>query len=190
MKNTVTILLVVLALVAAYLILANPSKSIQADDNKINDTINKTDNSDGSVEPDVFAEGLLASSDVFIIQDLRDVNSDVIRKNIQQCGIDFAGSTGLVGKNITIFALEGSECTTLDGVVDLNSCLNKINAATNPIINIKQGNQSKFYKTKLEVGISEGYAPNSCNINIKLPEPTPQPEPVPTSQPNNQTNSS
>lgn len=182
-----TILLVVLALVAAYLILSNPSKPLSVD-NGINDAGNNvsassnTSNDDGAVEPNVFADQLLAASEVFIIQDLRDVNSDIIRKNIQQCGIDFAGSMGLAGKNITIFALEGNECTTLDGIVELNDCLDKINAATNPLINIKQGNQSTFYKTKLEVGISEEYLPNSCNINIRLPEPQPLPD--------NQTNSS
>ncbi len=172
MKNFLTVFLVALALVAAYMVLSNPSKPVN---HVPPGAINVSSNTSASepVNPDVFAAQLLSAKDVFIVQDLRDTSNDAVRRSIQQCGVDFAGSRGLVGKNLTIFAFEKNECTSIDGIVDLNICLEKLKTAE-ITIHIKEGNQSTFYKNKLVVGVINDYSPKSCNINFVPTQPEPQ----------------
>lgn len=160
-KTIATFLLVVIALFTIYFLLG-PKASPD-----IPPVIN--DSFDGiPVSPETFADELANSSHLYIVQDLRAASTPDIRKNIQQCGIDFAASRGLVGKNITIYALEANECTTLQGIVAAGTCIESIR--DNMAIYIKAGNSSAFYDKRLIVGIGPTYPTQSCNIDFRVPE--------------------
>ncbi len=177
MKNMITIVLVILAFLVAYIVFTNSSSkdknivaNITTNSTNANNTANTTEAGNASenfpVDPEIFADQLSISDNVFIVQDLRGVSNGTSRKNIQQCGIDFAGSNGLAGKNVTILAFENNECTSLDGITDIDSCLEKMKSA-NVTIQIKEGTQYSFYKNKLIVGIDSSYKVGSCSISVK-----------------------
>lgn len=115
------------------------------------------------VDPSVFAENVQNSDSLFIIQDLRDASS-VSRINIMQCGVDFASSQRIAGKNIVIFAFEGKECISLDGITTIDDCSKQLNA---PFIHIKTGNLDNtiFYKDRLLVNVDDNYQKGECSIN-------------------------
>lgn len=179
MKNILTLLLVIIAIIAAYFILSLPPKPLVSPPQgsyKNNVTISSINDSiiadnESIADPQIFSDHLMAAQNVFIIQDLRNVTNDTIRKNIQQCGIDFAGSSGLVDKNLSIFAFEGDKCTSLDGIVDINICLDKLKFA-NITIQIKQADKTLIYKNKLLVGIGKNYPSKSCSISVQQTETT------------------
>ena len=81
--------------------------------------------------PQAFIANLENAEKVYIVQDLRGAE-DKVRTNIQQCGIDFAGSGGLVTKEQFTFAFEGSKCISItnpDG--DVQTCMDEIKKAKN-----------------------------------------------------------
>jgi len=198
MKNFLTIILVIIALVAAYAILTASSKSTDQhpQNNEINQTSNYTQNtseiefgSNLSIDSDVFLVRLEEAQNIAIVQDLRNVNDSDIKRNILQCGTDFAGSSEfgylmqVLKRNVTIYALEDSKCTTLDGIFDLKTCLNQIKNS-NISIHVKSGKQYAFYENKFVVGIEKEYTAGTCGIRR-----TSQPRTV-RNQTSNQTNSS
>lgn len=118
-----------------------------------------------TVDPQKFLAVLQNSSKLYIIQDLRGAD-DAVRRNIMQCGVDLAGSQGVaaLNKTITIYALEDSKCTTLEGVKTLTECSNTGDGVT---FYVSKGNQSSFYEKKLSIGIGADYTAKSCNINLR-----------------------
>ena len=119
---------------------------------------------DETVDPAVFARAVSSSDKLFIIQDLRGSSNNDIRRNILQCGVDFASSIKLVGKNLTIFAFENNTCTSIDGFRSVKECENDVGSS--PYIFIKEGQEGNnlFYKNKLVVNIGKNYTINSCSV--------------------------
>lgn len=150
-KSVITIILVIGAIGFAYLFffspLTPPSTLSYEEGDKTNSTL--------------FASNLQLSSSLFIVTDLRGSTQNQ-RSNIMQCGIDFAGSAGVAGKNITVYSIEGSECISSEGKYTVNQCIEKSKSGIS--IFIKSGLNSVFYKNKIVVGISEKYSPKECNI--------------------------
>ncbi|SRR3989339_1561060 len=104
------------------------------------------------------------ATEVYIVEDLRNVTNDQTRHNIQQCGIDFAGSTGLVGKNLTIYALDSMNCVSSKGTSSISDCISTINKGKS--IYITSGSQTEFYSNLMLVGIDENYLSGFCGFNI------------------------
>lgn len=155
-KTIATVLLIVIAILFAYFIFSNKKLEIKTGD---------------QVAPEVFIQELSDAEKVYILQDLRGADATV-RKNIQQCGIDFAGSTGLVGKNLTIIALDDKECTTLEGIKSVKFCIDEVENAK-AVFHIKKSNKTVFYNHIAVVGIDANYTARACDINIKQPESVP-----------------
>lgn len=163
MKTIVTILLVIIAVIAAYVIFNRPPVVTSPSDNVTFSTFNKT-----PVSPDVFVEELSNANELYIIQDLRTTNDAQIRQNIQQCGIDFASSRGLIDKNLTILAFEGTSCISLNKTESVPTCLENMNKRTT--IYIQAGKTYTFYDNLLVVGINGTYNYASCNIDFRQEE--------------------
>ena len=70
-----------------------------------------------NVTLDEFASSMLASSKIYVVEDIRGLEAyPISRKNIMQCGVDYAGSPGLVGKEFTVYVYDdGDLCGTLEG---------------------------------------------------------------------------
>lgn len=154
-KTIGVILLVVLALAISYYFLGTAKKPETLAYDK------------GSPVPtSVFAANLQNAENIVIVMDIRNNPSEMKRGNIMQCGTDFAGSQGLVGKNITAYALEGEECLSIDGNMNINDCIK--NALSGTAIFIMPGNGSTlFYEKKMIVGMGENYTFRECGIAVK-----------------------
>lgn len=129
-----------------------------------------------SVPTKEFAINLLHSQEVYLVEDLRDLSGYPLSKNnIMQCAVDYAGSRGLAGKTIKIFAFDTDEiCQTPDGQKSTSDCYALIKEATNnpniTIIWVEKGDTSKFYSRALLVQVNESYSERLCNIDYTKPK--------------------
>ncbi len=111
----------------------------------------------------VFLSKLQSSGQVYLVMDLRNA-SELQRGYIMQCGTDFAGSTGLVGKDIVSYALEDASCTSIDGQMKLNDCINKAMGGVG--IYIRSSGATAFFSDKFIIGIGGNYTAGTCRVNI------------------------
>lgn len=118
---------------------------------------------DKPADAEIFLMSLNATQQVFIIMDLRGALNETVRNNIMQCGADFAGSEGLVGKNITAFALEGEKCTTMQGTVGIDNCIKQSKAGVSIIVTGTKA--TTYYKNKAEILVGPVYSAGECRIN-------------------------
>lgn len=129
-----------------------------------------------------FASNLLASSKFYIVEDLRGLERYPLSKqNIMQCGVDYAGSPGLVGKEFTVYAFDdGDLCGTMEGVTTISECYEELLAASNDlnttIIWIEKGNESEVYSRGLIVRLSDTYVQGTCKTTLIIPLPEEEPE--------------
>ena len=118
------------------------------------------------VNGETFATILADSSNVYIVMDVRGVDEQVRRKNILQCGVDFAGSPGLVGKNLTIFSLDDDQgCIGMDRNHPFEYCFSQMENGI--ALYVEEGNVTKFYTNALKVGMGESYEVGACSVNVK-----------------------
>lgn len=112
---------------------------------------------------ELFLNNLLNSEKVYIIMDVRNVSNQTIKGGILQCGVDFAGSPGLSGKNITSFAFEDDVCwaknqTTIEECLEISQ--------DGSILYVASGVTNEYFENKLVVSINGPYEANSCNIEF------------------------
>jgi len=104
---------------------------------------------------------------LYLVMDVRDASSQQAKTNILQCGVDFASSTGLLGKNLTIYSLDTEQgCVALEGSLPIEYCMKNIND-NGMTIYIKEGNESRFYTNAMVVGVGQNYTSGGCSINIR-----------------------
>lgn len=108
-------------------------------------------------------ENTLSSADrVTIIMDLRGAPS-AARDKILQCGVDLAGSQGLVGKNLTILAFDGDKCIGSPINGSICDCYSKTQGST--VLQAQYGaEQPEFYNNTLVIGINENSS-TGCDIS-------------------------
>jgi len=109
----------------------------------------------------VFLAKLQSSGQVYLIMDLRNA-SELQRGYIMQCGTDFAGSTGLVGKDIISYALEDGACTSIDGQMKLNDCINKAMGGVG--LYIRSAGTTAFFTDKFIIGVGNNYTAGTCRV--------------------------
>ena len=115
------------------------------------------------VDPKVFMSKLQLSRTIYLISDIRQTD-DPYRHNVQQCMVDFAGSSGLAGKDINIFSYDGDKCFSSSGTRDISACEGE--ARNGPTIYLVKGNGStQFYQTRMVVSIGQEYVPYTCKVN-------------------------
>jgi len=158
MKMAAVILLGLVAIILAYYIFGLSGQVMPGTESLRYDT-GELSNSSG------FVSDVQAAKKIYIVMDLRNVASDKQKNNIMQCGTDFAGSQGLVGKELSVLAIESNTCTLLNGTSDINGCIKE--AMTGVGFFINSGNSTTFFKNKIIIGIGEVYQPKSCGVNVK-----------------------
>jgi len=113
-----------------------------------------------------FSEILLKAQSAYIIMDVRDVADSTVRRNILQCGADFAGSEGLVGKNLTFYSLDnGEKCFGARGNYTAGECL--CQAKGGVTIYVQEGSAPAYYTNAMVVGIGSNYSAGGCSIRIR-----------------------
>ena len=150
-KEVITIVIVVLAIVAAYFIIFSPLAARYYPEGF-------------PVDRSEFLPALSEASKVYIVMDIRHA-APAVQRNILQCGVDFAGSEGLVEKEIITHAIDNDRCVTLNNASRyIEDCLNEIRDEI--VLYIQQGDQTVFYPHAALVGIGEDYRLYDCRINI------------------------
>ncbi|MCP4647549.1 MAG: hypothetical protein GY852_07420 [bacterium] len=124
-----------------------------------------------------FASNLLTSSKLYIVEDLRSLELYPLSKqNIMQCGTDYAGSPGLVGKEFNVYAFDdGDLCYTLNGSTSISECYEELlTASEDPdtaIIWIEKGFESEVYLRGMVVRLSDSYVQGTCKTSVLVPIP-------------------
>ena len=117
-----------------------------------------------------FAAAFASAQKVNIFMDVQGLEADdVLRKNVIQCGVDFSGSSGMGGKNVSYFSVDSASCVSYAGnsssKTGLNDCYAKVSSGLT--IYVASGNSTKFYDNAMLVGIGKNYTLGSCGINRK-----------------------
>ncbi|MGV8085828.1 MAG: hypothetical protein ACP5N9_06280 [Candidatus Bilamarchaeum sp.] len=99
---------------------------------------------------------------VFILMDVRGVQNSTTKTNILQCGVDFAASNAMGGKNVTYLSISEDGCVSLDGKKPSSYCFSSLSSGLT--IYVKEGNSTSFYDNGMIVGIGSSYNIGSCGI--------------------------
>ena len=116
------------------------------------------------VEKEVFLESLGNSDTVYVVMDVRNVEDVDVQRNIMQCGTDFAGSSGFVGKKLIIFALNDDECATEEGLKSAVECENEFRNGVS--FHVLKGDDTVYYRNRAEVGVNETYVNGLCGVHV------------------------
>lgn len=147
-KTLVVVFLGILCVVLTYFLLFSKSLSFTPS---------------SQVTPEEFGSIFQNSSKVVILMDVRSVTDDASRSNILQCGVDFAGSSGFGGKNVSYRSIDDSECVTDLGRFDRSFCFSDLSSSLT--IYIQSGNDTSFYSNGMVVGVGKSYPVGLCSIH-------------------------
>jgi len=124
------------------------------------------------VNQETFLDLFVNTNPVYIVMDTRNVNDDLVRRNIYQCGVDFAGSNGLVGRDVFVVGMEDKGCVyatfslTANKTTSNAECMKMINT-NGTVLYITAGNDTKYYSRAAIVGVGDTYVLGSCSIGRK-----------------------
>lgn len=108
-------------------------------------------------------KGIFANaSAVSIVMDVRGARDNSTARNIMQCGVDFAGSTGMGGKAVSPFSIGSEGCVAQDGPHPVDWCISQMRGTV--VIYVKDGSGASYHADALVVGIGPQYALGSCGI--------------------------
>lgn len=123
------------------------------------------------VNAETFSAILSDADPIYIVMDVRDTSSELTKRNILQCGVDFAGSAGLVERNVIYMSIDKNGCTVaslggLNQSMGVESCIEMLNS--NGIsLYIHEGEGTEYYTRAALIGVGENYALGTCSINRK-----------------------
>lgn len=107
---------------------------------------------------DIFAN----ASAVSIVMDVRGAGDNATSRNILQCGVDFAGSTGMGGKAVSPFSISGEGCVAQDGPHPVEWCVSRMRGTI--VIYVRGGSGVSYHTDSMVVGIGTQYPLGSCGI--------------------------
>ncbi len=149
LKTAAVVILLVIALALAYYFLNQSSTAFVPGT---------------SVDADTFKNAFDSASNIFIVMDVRGVTDSTVSNNILQCGVDFAGSSGMGGKAVTPISFGSDGCVAPDGKRDPQDCFNMLkNGIT---IYVKQGQGGvAYYSNGMVVTVGSNYTLGACAIS-------------------------
>ncbi|PIN83998.1 hypothetical protein COV61_01465, partial [Candidatus Micrarchaeota archaeon CG11_big_fil_rev_8_21_14_0_20_47_5] len=116
-------------------------------------------NQDNEITTEEFLKSVESSEKFVLVQDLRGAENTEQRRAVINCGIDLAGSLGLLGKepeNIKIAAYEGENCIIENRTTSIAECEPLKWGAI--AFNVKYGQEgTKFYPNRAEIEVSPIY---------------------------------
>ena len=117
-----------------------------------------------AVDQEEFKEAFDSSDLVYIVMDVRSVEDNETSRNILQCGVDFAGSSGMGGKSVNYFSISEEEgCIAPDGSHEESYCFSQLkNGIT---LYVREGGETTFHSNGMVVGIGPEYALGTCGIH-------------------------
>ena len=103
-----------------------------------------------------------SASNIFILMDVRGISNSTVKTNVLQCGVDFAASNAMGGKNVTYLSISEDGCTSIEGKKPADYCFSNLDKGIT--IYVKEGNSTSFYSNGIIVGINSTYSIGSCGI--------------------------
>lgn len=117
------------------------------------------------VDIETFRNNLQNANDIFIIMDVRGVDStDQTYQNILQCGVDFASSSAIGNKNIVPMSLNVDGCIAPDGIHPESYCFSQLDAGA-LFIYVKESPKTTFHANGMIVGVGSSYTLGTCGIH-------------------------
>jgi hypothetical protein len=147
-KILVTLILLVAAASLAYMYLFPPSPEFVPG---------------SEVNYQTFTHILGETDSVNIMMDIREVENPDVRWAILQCGVDFAGSPGLIDKNVNVLSLDEDGCVAEDGRHERDYCFERMRKDLT--LYIQPGNTTSFHSNAMVVGVKHDYLVGLCSIN-------------------------
>lgn len=122
------------------------------------------------VSAGTFAELFADSEKVFIVMDISDIEDQATKTNVLQCGVDFAGSNGMAGKNVSYFSIENETCYVLayldDGIHSKEYCMDALEEGIT--IYVKEGpGGAEYFRDHMSVYVNSNYTLGTCGIHRK-----------------------
>jgi hypothetical protein len=121
-----------------------------------------TFNPGAGVDADTFKDIFSKADRIFIVMDVRGVTDSNTSTNILQCGVDFAGSSGMGGKNVSYLSLGNDGCVAEDGKHTAEDCFSMLKSGI--VIYVKEGSSSSYHSDSMIVGVGPQYSAGSCSI--------------------------
>lgn len=133
------------------------------------------------VDAETFKDQFAASQNVYIVMDVRGISDYNVSNNVMQCGVDFAASSGMGGKNATYLSFGpnsqgNTACVASDGnEYPVEDCLKMLDGGI--AIYVKEcraqfailGQQCpggvKYYSNGMVVSVGNNYALGTCGIH-------------------------
>ena len=114
-----------------------------------------------------FKQILTDSTKIFIVMDVRGVNDSIVRQNILQCGVDFAGTVGLTDlKNTSFMSLDDEQgCYAMDRIYPIPYCISQMKEGIT--LYVHEGDGPEYFTNAMMVGIGKNYTADGCKISIK-----------------------
>jgi hypothetical protein len=116
-----------------------------------------------SVDETTFLHNFDSAQRVYIVMDVRNIADDEVQRNVLQCGVDFAASSGLGPKNATYFSISDAGCVTPQGAADTEYCFSEIRKGMT--IYIIEGDHTQYYSNGIVVGVNSTYELGTCGIH-------------------------
>jgi hypothetical protein len=117
-----------------------------------------------SVDAETFKNNFEAAETVYIVMDVRGVKDPVVSNNVLQCGVDFAASSAMGGKDAVYFSFGDEGCTAPDGAHPMKDCISQLkNGIT---IYVKEGpGGASYYSKGMIVTVGKEYTLSTCGIH-------------------------
>jgi len=115
------------------------------------------------VDAETFKGIFTHSTNVFIVMDVRGASNTATANNILQCGVDFAASSGMGGKEVTPISFGNDGCVTPDGFRKPKECFAMLKDGTTIYVRDGPGG-AKYYSNGMVVFVGPEYALGTCGI--------------------------
>ena len=116
------------------------------------------------VDVETFKDIFDSSEKVFIFMDVRGVDNAYTSTNILQCGVDFAASSGMAGKDVTYFSLADDGCIAPDGSHPDSYCFEQLENGITIYVKGGPGGAS-YYTNGMVVTVGPQYDMGTCGIH-------------------------
>ncbi len=123
------------------------------------------------INKETFLELFRTANKTYIVMDVRNVSSDIVKRNILQCGIDFASSAPFAGRDVTYMSIDAKDCYI--GISEkteketISNCIKILNRPDSVSLYIREGSNTTYYTKAAIIGVNENYGIGQCGLRQK-----------------------
>lgn len=117
-----------------------------------------------SVDEETFKGIFLEAEKVYILMDVRGISDSKLSNNVMQCGVDFAASSGLAGKEVTPISISNDGCVIPTGPAPMGDCFSMLDDGITIYVRGGDG-AAKYYNNGMMVYVGSDYVPFTCGIH-------------------------